>query len=285
MESYRRIRNTLRFLLANLADFDAANDLLPADQWLEIDRYALELTAELQNRIRKNYDSYEFHLVVQDLHNFCSEELGGFYLDILKDRLYTAGGDSQPRRAAQSALWHITHVLTQLFAPVLSFTADEVWELLSGNPADSVLLHTWYELPKIDGGAELSGRWGKLRLLRADVLKLLEELRQAGKIGSSLQAEVDIYAEGEMLTQLNLLGDDLRFAFITSQARVHQGRHPDAAASTLDGIGILAAPSVHAKCERCWHYRADVGADATHPQICGRCVSNLFGRGEPHSHA
>jgi isoleucyl-tRNA synthetase len=285
VDSYRRIRNTLRFLLANLADFDASKDLLPADQWLDIDRYALVLTGELQERARKNYDSYEFHLVVQELHNFCSEELGGFYLDILKDRLYTAGADSKPRRAAQSALWHITHALTQLFAPVLSFTADEVWELLSGNPADSVLLHTWYELPSFGDVSELIARWSTLRELRGDVLKLLEQLRQEGKIGSSLQAEVDVYAEGDALAQLQSFGNDLRFAFITSQARLHAGKETDAVATSVEGVGVVAAPSAHAKCERCWHYRFDVGTDAAHPHICGRCVSNLYGEGEARSHA
>jgi isoleucyl-tRNA synthetase len=285
VDSYRRIRNTLRFLLANLADFDASKHLLPVDRWLDIDRYALLLTQNLQTRVRKHYDSYEFHLVVQELHNFCSEELGGFYLDILKDRLYTAGADSQPRRAAQSALWHITHALTQMFAPVLSFTADEVWELLSGDPADSVLLHEWTTLPEVPESGALNERWSALRQLRGDVLKLLEELRMAGKIGSSLQAEVDVYAEGPVLDVLRLFGDDLRFAFITSQARVHAGNNADAVASSLAGVSIAAAPSVHQKCERCWHYRADVGADAAHPHICGRCSSNLYGAGEPRSHA
>jgi isoleucyl-tRNA synthetase len=273
-ESYRRIRNTLRFLLANLADFDAAKDALPVDQWLEIDRYALALTQNLQSEVLAAYDRYEFHVVAQKFVGFCSEDLGGFYLDILKDRLYTSGGDSKARRAAQSALWHITQSLLKLMAPILSFTAEEAWLDVGGDVDDSILLHQWHAFPATD--EKLLESWAQVREFRARVTKQLEEVRAAGGIGSSLQAELDIYVSGALYDTLATLGDDLRFVLITSRATLHR----------IDvDEKIVVTPSAHRKCERCWHYRADVGADAAYPHICGRCVSNLYGVGEPRSHA
>jgi isoleucyl-tRNA synthetase len=276
VESYRRIRNTLRFLLANLDDFDPGGHVFPPSQWLEIDRYAVQMAARLRDQVVADYDRFEFHLVVQRLQTFCSEDLGGFYLDILKDRLYTAGKDSAPRRAAQNALWHITHSLLRLMAPVLSFTAEEAWPLLTRDRDDSVLLHTWYRFP--DTGADLCPRWDRIRDIRSEVLKKLEEVRAAGAIGSSLQAEVRIVANGDRYTLLSSLGDDLKFVFITSQAQAQP-------ASTEAEEGIEVAPSAHKKCERCWHYRPDVGHDLAHPGLCGRCTSNLYGTGEPRVHA
>jgi isoleucyl-tRNA synthetase len=273
VESYRRIRNTLRFLLANLDDFDLQSHRLPVTEWLEIDRYALQLAARLQDQLVRDYDNYEFHLVMQKLQAFCSEDLGGFYLDILKDRLYTAGKDSKPRRSAQNALHHITHSLLRLMAAVLSFTADEAWAIFTRDPGDSVLLHTWYEFP--ESGADLLGRWEKMRAIRAEVQKELEAVRAAGKIGSSLQAEVEIHGDGERYDLLRSLGDELRFVLITSQAGLV--RSADAR--------IVVNASAHRKCERCWHYRADVGHDPAHHDICGRCTSNLYGAGEPRAHA
>jgi isoleucyl-tRNA synthetase len=281
VESYRRIRNTLRFLLANLADFDPRRHALPVEEWLEIDCYALVMMRDLQTLLTEtHYSRYEFHLVAQLLQNFCSEDLGAFYLDILKDRLYTAGTDSRARRAAQNALYHIAHSLTRLLAPILSFTGEEVWQHLSGNPDDSVFLHTWHKLPELRNAREIRERWQKLRQMRAAVQKRLEELRVAGSIGSSLAAEVELYAGGETLSYLKSFGDDLRFAFITSQARVSNGSHPEALPSGVEGLALRVMPSAHSKCERCWHYRADVGADKNHASICGRCVSNLYGSGE-----
>jgi isoleucyl-tRNA synthetase len=293
VESYRRIRNTLRFLLANLADFDPARDGLPMADWLEIDRYAWVMTHDLQSALAASasdaaagghYATYEFHLVAQKLQTFCSEDLGGFYLDVLKDRLYTAPADSRARRAAQNALYHITESLTRLLAPILSFTAQEVWETLNGSDA-TVFEQTWYELELPADADLLRGRWERLRALRSDVQKQLEALRIAGRIGSSLAGEVDLYANGGDAEFLRSFGDDLRFVFITSQARVSEGAAADAVETVLPGVRLRAVPSGHAKCERCWHYRADVGADAAHPEICGRCVSNLFGPGEPRDHA
>lgn len=276
-ESYRRIRNTMKFLLANLADFDANKDLLPVNEWLEIDKYALVLTEKLQTEVLADYDRYEFHLAVQKFVSFCSEDLGGFYLDILKDRLYTAGENSNARRAAQSALHHITHCMMRLMAPILSFTANEIWQTLGLDANKTVFEDVWYPLPKNDVDKLFKDTWKTIRDHREIVNKRLEEKRSAGEIGSSLAAELDIYADGSSYDAMSLMGDDLRFVFITSRATVIQ----------KEGVEFTVAvtPSTHIKCDRCWHYRADVGSHAEHPSICGRCVSNLFGVGEVRNYA
>jgi isoleucyl-tRNA synthetase len=278
VEGYRRIRNTLRFLLANIADFDPARHALPPTAWLEIDRYALAMTREMADACIADYQKFEFHLVAQRLQNFCSEDLGGFWLDILKDRLYTAGADSRARRSAQSALHHVTQVLLRLMAPILSFTAEEAWEVLHPGEPESVFFHTWQTvLPPQDGEKALLARWKRLREIRAAVTRRLEEARTAGAIGSSLQAEVRVAARGADLELLRSLGNDLRFVLITSKAEV-----VEAAGEALE-IDVVA--SAHPKCERCWHWRADVGSDRRHAAICGRCVQNLQGRGEAREHA
>ena len=278
VESYRRIRNTLRFLLANLADFDATADFVPMDQWLEIDRYILAFTRRLQQDLTEDYRRYDFHLIVHRLHNFCSEDLGGFYLDVLKDRLYTASATGISRRSAQSALHHIAHSLVRLFAPILSFTSEEVWEHLNGNARDSVLLQTWHEFPPQPDEEGLMRRWTRIRELRSQVQKKLEESRAAGEIGSSLAAEVEIHISGEDFLLLESLGDDLRLVIVTSGARAVRARDSE-------GEKISVIPSVHPKCERCWHYREDVGINPELPTICGRCVSNLYGSGEARRYA
>jgi isoleucyl-tRNA synthetase len=239
-------------------------------------------TAEAQSA--GHYGNYEFHLVAQKLQNFCSEDLGGFYLDILKDRLYTTPAASRPRRSAQNALYHIAQALTRLLAPVLSFTAQEAWDVLNG-PAESVFEQTWHEYSLPRDAEGLRARWGKLRLLRSDVLKQLEALRAAGKVGSSLAGEVELYAEGENREFLESFDDDLRFVFITSQARVVDGGRSRGVPTSIPDVALSVSPSAHRKCERCWHYRADVGAGGEHPGLCGRCVANLFGSGEPRVHA
>jgi isoleucyl-tRNA synthetase len=293
VESYRRIRNTIRFLLANLADFEPARHSVPVAEWLDIDRYALLLTRDTQAAIAGApqadgtwgggyFGRFEFHLAVQRLHHFCSEDLGAFYLDILKDRLYTAGADSPARRSAQTALYHIAHSLLRLIAPILSFTAGEAWAVLTDDSDDSIFLHTWHGLPSLEETAsrDLRSRWAGIRELRAGVQKRLEELRADGRIGSSLAAEVDLYTQSESgFGALAAHGEELRFVFLTSQTRLHAGTHPDAQ-PLLDGVSFRVLPSAHSKCARCWHYRADVGVDPAHPEICGRCVSNLFGTGE-----
>jgi len=272
VESYRRIRNTLRFLLANIADFDVQRDAMPVSEWLEIDCYALELMQKLQDGVRENYERYDFHVVVQLLHGFCSEELGGFYLDILKDRLYTAGESSAVRRSAQNALYHITQSLVRLMAPILSFTAEEVWATLTGKQDTSVFEQLWYELPQTNMDENCKNDWSNIRGCREIANKQVEEKRAQSLLGSSLQAELDIYASGAVYNSLNRLGEDLKFAFITSRATLHRTRESE--------FGVDVIPSPHTKCDRCWHYRDDVGSVSEHPTLCGRCVSNLFGDGE-----
>ncbi|HMA87298.1 MAG TPA: isoleucine--tRNA ligase [Burkholderiales bacterium] len=278
VESYRRMRNTLRFLLANVSDFEPAQHALPVSELVEIDRYALAFTARLQDELAADYKRYQFHLVAQKLQTFCSEDLGAFYLDILKDRLYTCGADSRARRSAQTALHHITHSLVRLLAPVLSFTAEELWAAFTGSKDDSVFFQTWHALPEVANAERLLAKWARLRELRGPVRKSIEDLRAAGKVGSSLQAEVEWRANGADYELLAGLGDDLRFVLLTSAARVTR-------AARAEAEGVNVAPSAHAKCERCWHYRADVGAEPAHAQLCGRCVANLFGAGEPRAYA
>jgi len=239
--------------------------------WVEIDRYAVALTRELQKSVLEDYDRYEFHPAVAKLQKFCSEDLSAFYLDVLKDRLYACGKDSPARRSAQNALYHITQSLLRLIAPVLSFTAEETWKIFQPGE-ETIFVHTYYRLPEVPGGEGLIEKWRALRDTRSEVQKVLELLRAAGQIGSSLRAEVTIGADGDRLRLLQSLDDELRFVFITSGALV-----TEAGAEAP----IRAMPSPHPKCERCWHWRADVGADPSHPGICGRCVLNLYGPGEP----
>jgi isoleucyl-tRNA synthetase len=275
VESYRRIRNTLRFLMANTSDFDAAKDAVPIGQLFEIDRYALAKARELADAVIADYDRYEFHLVVQRLQTYCSEELGGFYLDVLKDRLYTTAETSRARRSAQTALVTIRDLLLSLMAPVLSFTAEEAWQIL--HPGDpTIFVRIWREmLPDVPNASALMKKWERILAVRALVQKELEAVRQAGGIGSSLQAEVDIVAAGDDHAALSSLDDDLRFVLITSAAFLRRGT----------SLAIAVTPSPHPKCERCWHWRADVGVDPSHPELCGRCVANLAGDGEPRTYA
>jgi len=268
VESYRRIRNTLRFLLANTSDFDAAKHAVPVAEMVEIDRYALAMTARTQQGVTKDYEEYQFHLGMQKLLAFCSEDLGAFYLDILKDRLYTCGGDSKARRSAQTALWHVTNSLLRLMAPVLSFTAEEAWQVFARKPDDSVLFHTLHQIPDARLADGALNAWGDVRQFRDIVSKRIEEKRIAKELGSSLQAEVDIRASGALHDSLARLGEDLRFVLITSRATLQKADGP---------ITAQVTPSPHPKCDRCWHYRADVNADA----LCGRCQLNLKGPGEP----
>ena len=282
VETYRRLRNTLRFLLANIADYDPVANKLPVAKWLTIDRYALALTRDLQERVTNDYMAFEFHRVVQALQHFASEDLGGFYLDILKDRLYTTAPGSHARRSAQAALWHITQTLVRLMAPVLAFTAEEIWAVLGkdgkNGDVDSVMLTTWNALPMQAGEAELLASWSRIRALRAESARELETLRSQGGIGSSLQAEVEVRAAGELYDDLAVLGDDLRFVLITSAATLSK-------VETEAEQGVSVKASALAKCARCWHYRADVGVNAEHPELCGRCDSNLHGSGELRTHA
>ncbi|HTP47458.1 MAG TPA: isoleucine--tRNA ligase [Casimicrobiaceae bacterium] len=275
VESYRRIRNTLRFLLANTADFDPAKDAIAIEELFELDRFALAHARTLLSAVEADYARYEFHLVVQRLQSYCSEDLGGFYLDVLKDRLYTAPRTSRARRSAQTALVLIRDALLKALAPILSFTAEEAWRIV--HPEDvSIFLHTLAEaLPEIADADALVAKWRRILSVRSSVLKELETLREQGKVGSSLQAEVTVAAPDEDHAALAALGNDLRFVFITSAASVERA----------DTLAIAVNPSAAPKCERCWHWRADVGEDPGHPFLCGRCVANLFGDGEPRAFA
>ena len=265
-DAYRRIRNTLRFLLANTSDFDMQKDGVPVEQLLEIDRYALSRAAQLQAEILAHYAVYEFHPVVAKLQIYCSEDLGAFYLDILKDRLYTTAPTSLARRSAQTALHHITQAMLRWMAPFLSFTAEEAWGIVGGS--ESIFLETFATFDAPDEA--LLAKWSRIREIRDAVNKDIEVLRADGKVGSSLQANVALQVGPQDHALLASLGDDLKFVFITSAINLIAN----------NDLAISTTASSDAKCERCWHYRPDVGHDPAHPTLCGRCTSNLFGAGE-----
>ncbi|MFN4115513.1 MAG: isoleucine--tRNA ligase [Inhella sp.] len=272
VDAYRRIRNTLRFLLANISDFDPQVDAVPADQLFEIDRYALARAAQLQAEFLAHYERYEFHPVVAKLQNYCSEDLGAFYLDVLKDRLYTTAPKSLARRSAQTALWQITQAMLRWMAPFLSFTAEEAWPLLKQDGL-SVFCARFWDFAAPDEA--LIGKWNRILAVRAEVNKALETVRGQGLIGASLQAELRLTAAGDDFAALQSLGDDLRFVLIVSQLSLVEGKQ----------LGIEVLASRAAKCERCWHYRTDVGRNPEHPVLCGRCDDNLHGAGEQRHHA
>jgi isoleucyl-tRNA synthetase len=277
VESYRRIRNTLRFLLANTSDFEIGVHAVPVDRMLEIDRYALALVGRFQADARQHYERFEFHPVAAKLQTFCSEDLGSFYLDVLKDRLYTTAPDSHARRSAQTALWHVTATALRLMAPFLSFTAEEAFRVFQREAretgAGSIFTQVFHEPPPVNGSEALLSKWTQIRAFRADVLKRIETLREQGKVGSSLQAELEIAAHGERHDLLASLGEELKFLTVTSRATLRRAAGPEDEA-------IVVQPSDRAKCERCWHYREDVGTEPAHPGLCGRCADNLFGAGE-----
>jgi len=291
-DAYRRMRNTARFLLANLVGFNPSEHLLPPEQMLALDRWALIKAAQVQEQVIKAYDTYEFHQIYQRVHNFCNVDMGSFYLDVIKDRQYTTRENSIARRSAQTAMYHIVSAMVKWLAPILSFTAEEIWQYIPGEKAEaSVFLTTWSELPKMpDPGPMDVAFWSQVLEVRTAVAKELEQLRVAGGVGSSLAAEVDLYCGAEIYRKLALLEDELRFVLITSYARIHKDidQTEDAVHYTLsngDEIWVAVMPSVHAKCVRCWHHREDVGTNADHPQLCGRCVENTEGDGEPRSFA
>jgi len=301
VDAYRRIRNTLRFLLANTSDFDAATDAVPLDQLMEVDRWALARAAQMQDEIRAHFDVYEFHPVVAKLQVFCSEDLGAFYLDVLKDRLYTTAPKSLARRSAQTALWHLTHAMLRWMAPFLSFTAEEAWAVFAPAPASTeapqgsartLFTETFWDFggqaaqgltARISGSTEqeqaLLARWARIRAIRDAVNKEIEVKRSAGLVGSSLQAEVFVSVPQTDFDLLDSLGSDLKFVLITSKVELTAASQ-DGALSVV--VGSASSRGL-AKCERCWHYPDypnHVGVDPAHPTICGRCVSNLHGAGE-----
>jgi len=276
-DSYRRMRNTARFLLGNLHGFDPANDMVAIDGLVDIDRWAVQRAATLQSVILDAYESYAFHRVYQELHNFCVVDMGGFYLDILKDRLYTTAAESHSRRSAQTAMYYIIEAMARWLAPILSFTAEEIWQELPGEHEDSVFLSGFDELPA-EGDTAVD--WKSLIRVRETVSKALEDLRDAGGIGSALEANAVIYADGNLNAALQKLGDELRFVFITSAASVQPLADAPVDAASGEGFRVVVGASEFEKCVRCWHRREDVGSVAGHEEICGRCASNVDGPGE-----
>lgn len=278
-EAYRRIRNTTRFLLANLHDFDPAQHTVSVEKTLWLDRWIIERAHTLQQEIINAYDEYQFHQIYQKLHNFCINDLGGFYLDIIKDRQYTTKKDSLARRSAQTALYHIAEALVRWLAPILSFTAEEMWRYLPGKRSESVFLNTWYEKFPISKTHETLNQtdWERIIAIRTAINKEIENKRGEGKIGSALEAEITLYCSPELKDLLDKLGNELRFVLITSLAEVfpENQKTPTAIQTSIEGLSVEVAASSHVKCARCWHRRADVGSDPTHPEICIRCVENL----------
>ena len=272
VESYRRVRNTLRFLLANTSDFDASKDLVPVENLLELDRWALAYTERFQKEVLAEYGEFRFHNVVSMLQTFASADLGSFYLDVLKDRLYTTAPGSEARRSAQTALWYITKTLLRLMAPVLSFTAEEAFKVFSPNESETIFTERFEPLPEVAGAEALLAKWDAVRTVRADLQKKIEELRGEGQIGSSLQAVVRIEAAPAVYDALASLGDELRFVMIVSAVELVK--------SADEETHFAVSASKDGKCERCWHYVAGIGSDAEHPTLCPRCASNLFGAGE-----
>jgi isoleucyl-tRNA synthetase len=289
-DSYRRIRNTVRFLLGSLHGFDPAKHAVPMDKLIDIDAWALRRAAALQQEILTAYRDYQFHVVYQRAHNFCVNDLGGLYLDVLKDRMYTTPAEGHARRSAQTAMLHILSAMVRWLAPVLSFTAEEIWQILpmTGEKPKSVFLTTWHQFPEV-AAARID--WDALIALRQAVLRELEKLREAGTIGAPLEAEVDVYALPDQATRYKALGEELRFLTITSAARVHvvlaepdQVVAAEAGSAVIPGVWLKVRRTGGNKCVRCWHLTDDVGKDAQHPELCLRCAGNIGDRPEHRRH-
>jgi isoleucyl-tRNA synthetase len=279
-DSYRRMRNTARFLLGNLHGFDPAVDQVPVAELVALDRWAIGRAAELQREITAAYEAYEFHRVYQQLHNFCVVDLGAFYLDVIKDRLYTTGCKSLARRSAQTAMYHIIEAMVRWLAPVLSFTAEEIWAQMPGERGDSVFLSTWHQLPALSAADTGELDWKGLLRVRETAARALEALRVSGAIGSGLDAQLTIFADGRLYQDMQRLGEELRFVFITSGAVVRPAGERSESALAGEGFWVQAAPDSDDKCVRCWHRLPDTGTHAAHPGLCGRCVTNVDGPGE-----
>jgi isoleucyl-tRNA synthetase len=287
-DAYRRFRNTARYLLSNLDGFDPVTNSVAYEDMLELDKWAIEHAARLQKEIIIAYDNFEFHLIYQLLHQFCVVEMGGFYLDIVKDRQYTTPEDSLARRSGQTAMYHLAEMLVRWLSPIMSFTADEIWKYLPGKRSESVFFENWYELDinESESNARQS-QWNDIILIRDEVNKQLEKLREDKVIGGSLDAEVDLYCVDKVKTKLETLSDELRFALITSYARLHDlgEKTSEAIESEIPGLYIQVSASTHDKCVRCWHHREDVGSHEEHPEICGRCIENIDSDGESRRYA
>ncbi|GLS28033.1 isoleucine--tRNA ligase [Marinibactrum halimedae] len=286
-DSYRRIRNTIRFLLSNLDGFDATADLVADDELLSLDAWAIAKAVQLQESIIKDYDAYQFHLIYQKLHNFCVVDMGGFYLDIIKDRLYTTGSDSLARKSAQTALYYIAEAMVRWVAPILSFTAEEVWASMPapahGERDSTIFTAEWISLPQVNTDFQY---WEQISDVKVAVNKVLEAKRNEGVIGGSLNSEVTLFADGDLYDVLASLGDELRFVLITSKASLKRlSEANDAEPSELSGLSVTVEKAAGKKCVRCYHFREDVGSNPDHPEICQRCVDNIEGEGEKRSFA
>lgn len=284
-DAYRRMRNTARYLLSNLDGFDPQQHSVSVDDMVALDRWAVETAQAVQDDVIDAYEKFDFHRIYQRVHNFCANELGSLYLDITKDRQYTTQADSHARRSAQTAMFHIAEALSRWLAPILSFTADELWQFLPGDRSKTIFTEVWYALPKATEKVIISDvQWQQIFSARAAVAKCLEGLRSEGDIGSSLDAEVSVYCNGSLNASLSLIEDELRFVLITSEASLAEIKE-----APIDSIEVMinevpfkihAIASTHEKCERCWHRRVDVGANASHATLCSRCVGNIDGAGE-----
>ncbi len=290
-DAYRRIRNTARFLLANINGFNPETDALPPEEMLVLDRWAVDRAHQLQREIRSAYESYSFLTIYQKMLNFCTSELGGFYLDIIKDRQYTTQKNSQARRSCQTAMYHIIEAMVRWMAPILSFTAEEIWQALPGERSASIQLETWYEQLFTLADSESMDReyWATILKAKNAVNKQIEEARNQGLVKGSLSTEVDLYADGDLKAALEALGDELRFVLLTSRAEVHalsaDGANDAKVTDDLEGLKVRIQASAHKKCSRCWHHREEVGSIEAHPDLCGRCVDNVDGAGESRKYA
>ena len=287
-DAYRKIRNTARYLISNLDGFNPETDCVAYDEMLELDKWAVDQAILLQEDIQSAYNNYEFHQIFQKLQQFCGVEMSGFYLDITKDRMYTMQADSLGRRSAQTAMYHITEAFVRWIAPVLSFTAEELWQHIPGKRGDSVFLESWYEnFPANKASQERCDYWQQVINVRDEVSKELEKLRVAGDIGSALDAEVNLFCDEKQLSLLKQIEDELRFVFITSSVTLlaESDGDADVVKTEIEGIKMHVSPSLNEKCVRCWHHREDVGSHDTHPELCGRCVENVDGEGETRRYA
>jgi len=287
-DGYRRIRNTARFLLSNLTGFEPEKHSLAPEDMIALDRWMVDKALRLQRELEEDYRNYAFLKIYQKVYNFCEATLGGFYLDIIKDRQYTTKADSRERRSCQTALFHVAEALVRWIAPILSFTADEIWQHLPGERGDTVFYETWYEgLTALPDNVEL-GRdyWSTIYSVKEAVNKCLEEARGRGEIKGSLSSEVTLYCEDDLARNLAYLGNELRFVLITSEATVKPAAEgAEAEPTSHEGLKVKVTPAAHAKCERCWHHRADVGQHEKYSDLCGRCVTNVEGEGEARSFA
>ena len=276
VDIYRRIRNTVRFLLANTSDFNAQADSVPLDELVSLDKFILHKTSQAQNTITQAYADMDFHQVVQTVSIFCSQDLGGFYLDIIKDRTYTTRADGKPRRSAQTALYHVAQALIRWIAPILPFTAQEAWAFIRPDDKDGkyVFAQLWYDVPTPTLNDISYDEWGAILAVKDTVNKAMDDARSDKLISSNLTAKATISTHGETLNALAKLGDEARFVFITSDVELQQGEN-----------GVLITPADGQKCTRCWHIRTDVGTHDQHPELCGRCIKNIDSQGETRHYA